>query len=69
MMDNNKPLHGFFRDDGMPINPELVPKPNLCVSCRKDGDPAEKVLCILTRADQEGETEFMCHAFVPTNRE
>ena len=55
----------FFNDDGTEINPDLVPKPSLCVSCRKDGDPSEEVLCILTRADQEGESEFKCFAFAP----
>lgn len=64
-MKNNEHLHGFFRDDGTPINPELVPKPSLCILCRKDDDPAEEIPCILTRADQEGELEFICDAFEP----
>lgn len=56
---------GFFRDDGTVINPILIKKPSLCVSCRKDGDPQEEVLCTLTRTDQQGEEEFQCEAFEP----
>ena len=59
----DQPKWGFFHDDGTPINPDLIVKPSLCVSCRKDGDPDEEILCILTRADQEGEPEFRCFAF------
>ena len=55
---------GFFNDDGTEINPDLVPKPSLCVSCKKDGDPSEEVLRILTRADQQDEAEFQCFAYV-----
>jgi hypothetical protein len=58
-----EPKSGFFRDDGTEINPDLVVKPSLCVSCRKDADPDEEILCTLTRADQEDETEFHCEAF------
>ncbi len=55
----------FMRDDGSEINPALVAKPSLCVSCRKDGLPDEEVLCVLTRADQQGEAHFECEAFEP----
>ena len=58
-----KPESGFFLDDGTEINPDLIVKPALCVSCRKDDRSTEEVLCILTRADQEGEEEFKCFAF------
>ena len=54
---------GFFRDDGTEINPSLIKKPSLCVSCRKDDDPQEEILCTLVRADQQGEEEFRCEAF------
>ena len=53
----------FFRDDGTEINPELITKPSLCVTCRKDNNPDEEVLCILTRADQEDEAEFRCFGY------
>jgi hypothetical protein len=57
----------YFRDDGTEINPDLIVKPSLCVSCRNDGDPDEEmtILCTLTRADQEDESEFKCYAFEP----
>ncbi len=56
---------GFFNDDGTEINPGLVPKPGLCLCCKKDDDPNEEILCILNRADQQGEAEFKCFAYVP----
>lgn len=34
-----QPKSGFFRDDGTEVNPNLIAKPSLCVSCRKDDDP------------------------------
>lgn len=55
-------------DDGNELNPDLVAKPDLCVSCVKDGDPAEEILCNLTRLDQEGDDEFICHAYEPRTR-
>ena len=56
---------GFFNDDGTEINPDLVPKPGLCLSCKKDDDLNEEILCILTRADEQGDVEFKCFAYVP----
>ena len=56
---------GFFRDNGTKIDPDLIIKPGLCMSCRRDNDPDEKVLCILTQADQEDEPEFRCAGFWP----
>ena len=64
-MEHNERLHGFFRDDGTEINPELISKLGLCILCRKDDNPNEEIACILNRADQEGEPEFICHAFEP----
>jgi hypothetical protein len=63
MVMTDEPKWGFFRDDGMEINPDLIAKPSLCVSCRKDDDPNEEILCTLTRADQQGEATFECFAF------
>ena len=60
--------HGpkYFDDDGTEINPDLVPKPDLCVSCKKDRQPGEEeILCNLTRADQQGEEEFQCCDYEP----
>jgi hypothetical protein len=57
----------YFNDDGNELNPDLIPKPHLCVGCRKDDmdDQDERVLCDLTRLDQSGEKDFICHGFVP----
>ena len=61
-MNNNQP--NYFNDDGTEFNPDLVPKPDLCISCRKDGlSGEEEILCNLTRADQQGEDEFICEAY------
>jgi hypothetical protein len=57
--------YSLFRDDGAVINPILIKKPGLCVSCRKDDDPQEEILCTLVRADQQDETEFRYEAFEP----
>ena len=56
----------FYDDDGTEINPDLIPKPDLCVSCKKDNVPGkEEMLCTLNRADQQGEDEFYCDAYQP----
>ena len=56
----------YFDDDGTEINPDLISKPDLCVSCKKDGKGAEEeILCNLTRADQQGCAEFHCDAYIP----
>jgi hypothetical protein len=56
----------FFHDDGTEVNPDLIPKPALCVSCRKDGIGGEEdMLCILNRMDQMGDEEFKCYAYEP----
>jgi hypothetical protein len=34
----------LFDDDGTEIDPALISKPSLCVSCKKDDDPSEEVL-------------------------
>ena len=54
----------YFDDDGTEINPDLIPKPDLCISCKNDGlYGKEEILCNLTRADQQGEDEFICEAY------
>ena len=56
----------FFDDDGTEIRPDLIPKPDLCVTCKKDGKSGEEdILCSLTRADQQGEARFICEAYEP----
>ena len=27
-------MNGYFDDDGKELNPDLIPKPNLCLSCK-----------------------------------
>ena len=60
-MNDNIPK--FFNDDGTEVNPDLIPKPDLCISCKKDGLPDEEILCSLNRMDQQGEDEFICGAY------
>lgn len=62
-MEMDEKSFGFFNDDGSEINPDLIVKPSLCVSCRKDDDPSEEVLCVLNRADQQEEDEFCCYGY------
>ena len=61
----DKKTFGMYDDDGNEINPNLIVKPSLCVMCKKDDDPLEKIFCTLNRADQEGESEFHCGAYEP----
>jgi hypothetical protein len=54
----------YFDDEGAEINPDLIPKPDQCITCKKDGEPGEQeILCTITRADQQGEEEFICEAY------
>jgi hypothetical protein len=53
----------YFLDDGTEINPDLYPKPQLCISCKKDEDPHEEILCNLTRIDQREDAEFTCFGY------
>ena len=57
----------YYHDDGTELNPDLIPKPSLCVACAKDQlhDEMEQILCNLNRLDQQGEEEFICFAYVP----
>ena len=56
-------MNGYFDDDGNELNPDLIPKPNLCLSCKKNEDPNEEILCNLNRLDQKNESEFKCFAY------
>lgn len=66
-MDDNIPK--FYNDDGTEVNPDLIPKPDLCISCRKDEHPNEEILCNLNRMDQQGNDEFICGAYEPKEEE
>jgi hypothetical protein len=60
----NNYIDGFYNDDGTKFNPELVPKPSLCITCKKDDlGREEEILCILTRNDQRDENDFNCDAY------
>ena len=60
----NEEIDGFYDDDGTKINPELVPKPSLCITCKKDDlGRNEEILCILTRHDQQDDDDFQCDAY------
>jgi hypothetical protein len=62
--DPDDELSGYFDDDGNKLNPDLVPKPGLCLLCTQDENPHELVLCNLNRLDQVSEkNEFRCGAF------
>jgi hypothetical protein len=63
MERNYDPPMNYFDDDGNELNPNLFPKPSLCLSCRNDDDPNELILCNLTRLDQRHEDEFQCFAY------
>ena len=57
----------YFDDDGTEVNPNLLPKPQLCIGCIKDIDPNEELLCNLTRLGQRNEEEFKCYAYEGIN--
>ena len=57
-------ISGYYNDDGEKLNPNLISKPDLCTTCRKDEEGEdEEVLCNLNRLDQAGEKEFICYAY------
>jgi hypothetical protein len=56
-------INGYYDDDGNKLNPDLIPKPGLCLICIKDIDPNEEILCNLNRLDQKDKKEFHCNAF------
>jgi len=65
----NEDTPKYFHDDGTEVNPDLIPKPDLCISCRKDGLRDEEFLCDLTRMAQQEEDEFQCGAYEPNDEE
>lgn len=58
----------FYDDDGTEVNPDFFPKPQLCLSCKKNDDANEELLCSLTRLDQRDEEEFNCFAYENINK-
>lgn len=62
-LTNIPKIMGYYDDDGNEYNPDLYSKPNLCLSCKKNNDSQEEIVCNLTRLDQLGEKEFTCYAY------
>ena len=59
---------GFYDDDGNEINPDLVPRPPLCLICkRNDWGGMEEILCTMNRLDQRDDEEFKCGVFEPVS--
>ena len=59
----NEDIPKFYDDDGTEVNPNLIPKPSLCITLKKDGLRDEEILCNLNRMGQLGENEFICGAY------
>lgn len=64
MTEPEDEISGFYNDDGTKIDPNLIKKPSLCTTCKKDDELKEEMFCILNRIDQQGEDEFICGAYV-----
>lgn len=59
-------VSGYYDDDGTEINADLLPKPGLCLTCKKDSaGEKEEILCVVTRNDQKGHKDFECGAYEP----
>jgi hypothetical protein len=61
--EDNDDVSGYYDDDGTKINPELIVKPALCLSCKHEDDPSQEMLCTLNRMDQQGESDFKCGVY------
>jgi len=55
-----------MNDDGTEFNPNLIPTPSTCLTCRKNADPKYEIPCNLTRADQH-DAIFICFAYTPSS--
>jgi len=54
----------YFDEDGAEVNLDIISKPDLCITCKKDGESGEEeILCSLTRADQQREKIFICESY------
>ena len=62
-MDDNDDDIGFFDDNGEKLDPNLISKPPLCTTCRKDDDQDQEIVCNLNRLDQRDEKDFECYAY------
>ena len=57
----------FFDNDGLDENPDLMPKPDFCLICKKKYKQNEANLCLINRIDQRGDGKFICIAFENIN--
>lgn len=64
-MFNDNDEH-YFKDDGTEFNPDLIPASNICSTCIKNDAPDYRIVCNLTKADQE-EDIFICFDYVPNS--
>ncbi len=64
MTEKENDISGFYDDDGTKIDPNLIEKPSLCTTCKKDDEEKEEMLCTMNKFDQQGEDEFLCGAYV-----
>lgn len=54
----------LYNDDGTEIDPDKVPIPEKCYSCKSYGKGGkENMLCTLTRADHTDGYDFDCGAY------
>ena len=60
-------INGYYDDDGNKLNPNLISKPALCLSCKKNDDLNEELLCNLNRLAQRNAKEFICYAYEEIN--
>ena len=59
----------YYDDEGNENNPNLISKPDLCITCKKNELSGEdEILCNLTRVDQQGQDEFICDAYEPKDQ-
>lgn len=58
-------INGLYDDNGNKVNTDLLPKPQLCLSCKSNEveDWEENLLCQMNRYDQRGSNEFICGAY------
>ena len=56
-------LNGFFNEDDSPVNPDLMPKPSLCATCKHDSDSEQEILCSLNRIGQQSAVDFKCDTY------
>ncbi len=64
MVEPENEISGFYDDSGSKIDPNLMGKPSLCTTCKKDDEEKEEMFCTLNRIDQQGDDEFICEAYV-----